>query len=103
MQKPFTAPDKTYVARAIVRVEGRITVKTSQAKLIKDRTILVITDKISFDRTNTAAHDNQPTGNSVAAHIYAQTKNEYETYRDDIQGIFVANKSSIPTDTCKTA
>ena len=47
--EPFTAPDKTYVARAIVRVEGKINVKTSQAKLIKDRTTLVITE-ISFYR-----------------------------------------------------
>ena len=91
--QPFTAPDDTYVAKAIVRVEGKITVKTSQAKLIKDRTVLVITDKIQFDRSSTTDHVNQPIGNSVTAHIYAQSKNEYEVCRDVTEGIFASTAS----------
>ena len=48
-------------------------------------------------------HDHQPTGTSVAAHVYAQTKNSYETYNDEVYGVFVANKSAIPKDSCQTA
>jgi hypothetical protein len=101
--EPFTAPDKTYVAKAIVRVEGKITVTTKHAKLIDDRSTLVVTDKIAFDHTDAAVHDNRPTGTSVAAHVYAQTKNSYETYNDEVHRVFVANKSAIPTDSCQTA
>ena len=101
--EPFTAPDKTYVAKAIVVVEGKITVTSKHAKLIDDRSTLVITDRIAFDRTNAALNDNKPTGSSVADHIYAQSKNSYETYQDEVHGVFVANKSDIPTDACQTA
>jgi hypothetical protein len=101
--EPFTAPDKTYVAKAIVRVEGSILVTSKHARLIDNRNTLVITDKISFDRKIAAERDHQSTGSSVAAHVYAQTKNLYEEYRDDIYGIFVANKTDIPKDACQTA
>jgi hypothetical protein len=101
--EPFTAPDKTYVAKAIVRIEGSILVQSKHARLINDRQTLVITDKISFDRKAAAKHNHKSTGSSVTAHVYAQTKNLYEEYRDDIYGIFVANKSDIPRDACETA
>jgi hypothetical protein len=46
---------------------------------------------------------NRPTGSSVAAHVYAQTKLSYKTYNDEVHGVFDANKSDIPTDACQTA
>ena len=101
--KPFTSSDGTYVAKAIVRLEGSITVRTNEAKLIKNRSILVITDKIQFHRSSIANHVNEPVGDSVAAHLYAMSKNELEVYRDVTEGLFVTNKSSIPIDTCQTA
>ena len=101
--EPFTAPDDTYVAKAIVRIEGTISVQTKHARLIDDRQTLVITDKVSFNRQTAANRDHKSTGSSVTAHIYAQTKNLYEEYRDDIFGIFVANKTDIPRDACQTA
>ena len=72
------------MAKAIVVVEGKITVTTKHAKLIDDMSTLVVTDKIAFDRTNAALNDNKPTGSSVAAHVYAQTKLSYETYNDEV-------------------
>ena len=99
----FTAPDKTYVAKAIVRVEGSIKVMTRTAKLVDDRNSLVITDKIIFNRSSADKHVWKPTGKSVAARIYAEAKNSYEYYKDPIFGVFVANKSDIPANTCQTA
>ena len=101
--QPFTAPDKTYVAKAIVRVEGSVKVMTRTAKLVDDRNSLVITDKIIFNRSSADKHVWKPTGKSVAARIYAEAKNSYEYYKDPIFGVFVANKSDIPANTCQTA
>ena len=38
----------------------------------------------------------------MADHIYAQSKSSYETYQDEVHGVFVANKSDLPTDACQT-
>jgi hypothetical protein len=101
--QPFTAPEETYVTKAIVRVEGTIKVMTRHAKLVDNRSTLVITDKIVFDRTDADMHNHQPTGTSVAARVYTQAKNSYESYKDEVFGVFVANKSAIPKDSCQTA
>jgi hypothetical protein len=101
--QPFTAPDDTYVDKAIVRVEGTIKVVTRTAKLINNRASLVITDKIMFNRSDADEHVWKPRGKSVAARIYAEAKNDYDYYKDPIFGIFVANKSDIPENTCQTA
>jgi hypothetical protein len=101
--QPFTAPDETYVAKAIVRVEGTIKVMTRHAKLVDNQSTLVITDKIIFNRTDADKHNHQPTGKSVAARVYAEAKNSYEFYKDEVFGVFVANKSAIPKDSCQTA
>ena len=101
--KPFTSPDGDYVAKAIVRLEGSVNVRTYEAKLINNRSELVITDKIKFHRSDIANQVNEPTGDSVAAHLYNMSKNELEVYRDVAEGLFVANKSQIPVDTCETA
>jgi hypothetical protein len=76
--QPFTAPDDTYVAKAIVRVEGTIKVMTRTAKLINDHASLVITDKIMFSHSDADEHVWKPRGRSVAARNYAEAKNGYE-------------------------
>jgi hypothetical protein len=91
------------VAKAIVRVEGSIKVMTRHAKLVDNRSTLVIIDKIIFDRTDADKHSHQPTGKSVAARVYAEAKNSYKFYKDEVFGVFVANKSAIPKDSCQTA
>ena len=102
--QPFQSPAEKYVAKAVVRVEGKIRVTTQTAKLINNRASLVITVKIIFDRSNAETkHIWQPKGKSVVAKIYADIKNEYEYYTDPIFGVFVANKSHIPENTCETA
>ena len=73
------------------------------AKLVDDRNSLVITDKIIFSRSSADKHVWKPTGKSVPARIYAEAKNRYEYYKDPIFGVFVANKSDIPANTCPTA
>ena len=76
--QPFQSPDEQYVAKAVVRVEGKIKVTTKTAKLINNRSSLVISDKIIFDRSNAETeHTWQPKGKSVTAKIYADAKNEF--------------------------
>ena len=89
------------MAKAVVRVEGKIKVTTRTAKLVNNRAALVITDKIMFDRSNAETeHIWEPKGKSVTAKIYADAKNEFEFYTDPVFGVFVANKSDIPKNTC---
>ena len=64
---------------------------------------LVVTGKIQFIRSDSVNQVNKPTGDSVAAHLYAASKNELEVYHDVAEGLFVANKSQIPQNTCETA
>ena len=102
--QPFQSPDEQYVAKAVVRVEGKIKVTTRTAKLVNNRASLVITDKIMFDRSNAETeHIWEPKGTSVTAKVYADAKNEFEFYTDPVFGVFVANKSDIPENTCETA
>ena len=98
--QPFQSPDEQYVAKAVVRVEGKIKVTTRTAKLINNRASLVITDKIVFDRSNAETeHIWEPKGKSVTAKIYEDAKNEFEYYTDPVFWVFVANKSDIPENT----
>jgi hypothetical protein len=39
----------------------------------------------------------------VAAQVYDEAKNSYKFYKDEVFGVFVANKSAIPKDSSRTA
>ena len=99
---PFTAPNGKKVAKAIVRLTGTISVKSFNAKLVNDRKEIVITDKLTFNRTQSIDQVNEPVGDSVTAHIYADAKNQLEIFHDLNEGLFVANRSHIPASTCDT-
>ena len=71
------------VARAIMSAHYSILVHTQYSHLIKNRTEVVVTNEVRFERTAKNMRRRRPTkATSVAQAIFTQAKEEFEIFKD---------------------
>ena len=78
-----------------------ILVRTQSSHLINNRTEVVVTNEVRFDRTTKNMKRGRITkANSVAQAIYSQAKEDFAIFKDVFFGLYILKRDAVPTSDC---
>ena len=79
-------------------------VHTKSSHLIKNRTEVVVTNEVRFERTAKNMKRGRITkANSVAQAIYSQAREEFEIFKAALFGLYILKRDDVPTSDCEMA
>ena len=101
----FTPPKGKTVSRAVVKYSGTIMVRSKRGNLVKNRTELIITDEVIFNRQSILdrTREKKVNDHSVGATLFKSALEKYESFQDPVFGVYVIKKKDIPLTECDTA
>ena len=100
--KRWIGPRGQVVSSTIVSAHYTILVRKQTALLTNDRTEVVVTNEIRFERTKKNLSRKKPTKTDIVSQaVFLQAAGEYEEFLDQYFGLYILRTEDVPMSDCE--